>query len=203
MSSVKGLVLMSRLEYLEDKFGADKYREFLKKISSNEINFIRQPVDGSFTYPDSTLALVDQILLEDYLGNDLEEFRNLGRWSADNFIYRFFSLYVENSQPVDFLAQYARLRNHLIGSGEMVIDVIDDTHIDLAIDYGQKIPKSVCLSEQGFLAGAMELCGAQDVRINELVCASESDTLTCKFSISFTAKETKTENGNYSLGTGH
>jgi predicted hydrocarbon binding protein len=175
------------LEYLEEKFGADKYREFLRKISSNDVNFIRQPVDGAFTYPDSILALVDKILLEDYLDNDLEEFRNLGRRSADNFIYRFFGLYVESSQPVDFLAQYARLRNHLIGSGEMEIEVIDITHIDLIIDYGQKIPKSVCLSEQGFLAGGMELCGARDVRINELICASESDTFSCKFSVSFTA----------------
>jgi len=53
MSSVKGLVLMSLLEYLEEKFGADQYREFLKKISSNDVNFIRQPVDGAFTYPDT------------------------------------------------------------------------------------------------------------------------------------------------------
>jgi predicted hydrocarbon binding protein len=185
MPSVRGLALMSRLEYFESKYGAEKYRDFLKKISTEDVNFARQPVDGAHTYPDSMLARIDQILLEDYLENDTGAFRSIGKWSADNFLARYFSLYVEEDKPLEFLAQYARLRESLIGSGEMSMQIYDDAHIGVSIDYGQTIPKSVCLSEQGFLEGSMEQCGAHNVKIQETNCASESGSFVCQFDIKF------------------
>jgi len=185
MYSVRGLALMSRLEYFENKYGIVKYKEFLKKISTDEINFSRQPVDGAHIYSDRVLAEIDKILLEEYLNNDLNEFLKLGKWSADNFIYRYFSLYVENSEPHEFLEQYARLRDYLIGSGKMSIQVNGNNRLTVSIDYGQAIPKSICLSEQGFIEGGIEQCGAKNIEIKETVCASESEEYICQFEISF------------------
>jgi len=179
---------MSRLEYLEKRFGAEIYRQFLKKISTENINFIRQPLEGAMSYPDTMLSTIDQILLEDFFNNNIEEFRTLGKWSADNFMYRFFSQYADERLPLDFLAQYGRLRYYLIGAGEMILQTIKPTQFELLIDYGQKIPKSVCLSEQGFIEGGMEQCGAREISIIEQVCASESDNFTCHFSVNFEAK---------------
>ncbi len=176
---------MSRLEYFENKYGIVKYKEFLKKISTDEINFSRQPVDGAHIYSDRVLAEIDKILLEEYLNNDLNEFLKLGKWSADNFIYRYFSLYVENSEPHEFLEQYARLRDYLIGSGDMSIQVNGNNRLTVFIDYGQAIPKSICLSEQGFIEGGIEQCGAKNIEIKETVCASESEEYICQFEISF------------------
>ena len=185
MFSVRGLALISRLEYFESKYGIVKYKEFLKKISTEEINFSRQPVDRANIYSESILAKIDQILLEEYLNNDLEEFVRLGKWNADNFVYRYFSLYVENSEPHEFLVQYARLRDYLIGSGEMQTQIIDNNHLTVVIDYGQAIPKSVCLSEKGFIEGGLEQCGAINIKITETSCASEADNFKCQFEISF------------------
>jgi len=188
MSSVRGLALMSRLEYFENKYGIVKYKEFLKKISTEEVNFSRQPVDGAHIYSDSLLVRIDQILLEDYLDDDMSEFLKLGKWSADNFIYRYFSLYVDTSEPFEFLDQYARLRGYLIGSGIMTTQVINKNQINVGIDYGQTIPKSICLSEQGFLEGGLEQCGAEHIKIVERTCASELDNYTCHFEITFKSK---------------
>jgi len=185
MSSIRGLVLMSRLEYLEKKYGAEEYREFLKKISTDEVNFLRQPLDVALIYPDSLLATIDQILLHDYLNENIDEFKNLGKWGADNFMYRFFSQYVDDAEPLNFLTQYGRLRDYLIGSGEMKIQSIDEKHLTLSIDYGQQISKSVCLSEQGFIEGGMAQCGAKDISIIETTCASESEDFICQFDVKF------------------
>ncbi len=176
---------MSRLEYLEKKYGAEEYRGFLKKISTDEMNLLRQPLDGAQIYPDSLLTTIDQILLHEYLNEDMGEFKNLGKWGAENFMYRFFSQYVDDSEPLNFLAQYDRLRDYLIGSGHMKIQSISEKHLILSIDYGQQIHKSVCLSEQGFIEGGMEQCGAKNVRIVETTCASESKGLTCQFDVTF------------------
>ena len=88
MPSVRGLVLISRLDYLEMRFGTDIQREFLRKISTESINFIRQPLESAMSYPDTMLSTIDQILLEDFFNSEVQEFKTLGKWSANNFMYR-------------------------------------------------------------------------------------------------------------------
>ena len=128
---------------------------------------------------------IDQILLADFFENDVGEFKILGDWGAENFMFRFFSQYVDEQKPVEFLAQYGRLRYHLIGNGEMVVQPVSASQLELSIDYGQKIQKSICLSEQGFIEGGMKQCGAQKILITETACAGEADDFICRFSIRF------------------
>jgi len=184
MSHVKGLVLLSRFDYLEKKEGPAVLREFLIKISTDETNFTRQPVDGANLYPGTLLGQVDQLLLDEYFTEE-EEFHQLGEWNAQNLIDRFFNLYMQEKKPIELLNQYARLRELLIGSGIMNIIVKDSHNISVVIDYGQNIPKSVCLSEQGFISGAMKLCGAKEVKIIENDCAASGQAFACKFDISY------------------
>jgi hypothetical protein len=186
MSHVKGLVLLSRFDYLEKKKGPAILREFLIKISTDETNFTRQPVDGANLYPGSLLGKVDQLLLDEYFTNGEHEFFRLGEWNAQNLVDRFFNLYMQGKKPVELLNQYARLRDLLIGSGTITIHPKDKYTISMVIDYGEKIPKSVCLSEQGFISEAMKLCGAKKVEIEETECASSGQTFACKFEISYT-----------------
>ena len=185
MVHIKGLVLLSRFEYLEAKQGTKLFKEFLKKISTGDENFARQPVDGANYYPASTLARIDQILLIDYFNNDLDEFRKLGEWNADTLMDKYFNLYSEQYKPVEFLEQFGRLRTYLIGAGEMHIVSSGKNSLMIAIDYGLNIPRSVCLSEQGFISEGLRLCGAKNIKINEKTCASTPDYLECKYEINF------------------
>lgn len=185
MAYVKGLVLLSRFEYFESKQGTNIFKEFLKKVSTGDENYTRQPVDGANYYPDTTLARIDQILLEEYFNNDVDEFRKMGEWSAENLIDKYFNLYSEEHKPIDFLEQFARLRKYLIGVGEMNIVNEGKNSLIVRIDYGQNVPRSVCLSEQGFITGGLRLCGAKNIKIIEETCASSSDFLECKFKITF------------------
>jgi len=183
MAHIKGLVLLSRFEYLEFRQGTKLFREFLKKISTDDENFSRQPVDGANYYPASTLARIDQVLLEEYFNNDLGEFKKMGEWNADTLMDKYFNLYSEQHKPVDFLEQFARLRTHLIGAGEMKIISAGKNSLTIIIDYGQNVPRSVCLSEQGFISGGLRICGARDISIEEETCASTPDVLECKYKL--------------------
>ena len=185
MSQIKGHVFLSRFEYLDHKKGLTELKQLLNRVSTPEANFVRQPVDGASFYSENTLAEIDEILLKDYFDNDLEEFRRLGEWNANNVISRFFSLYIEEGNPAQFLEQFARLRDSIIGSGEMKVVPESDDLLLVTIDYGQSVPRSVCLSEQGFILGGLKLCGAKSVEINELSCASEGSALTCQYEISY------------------
>jgi len=185
MTQIKGHVLLSRFDYLEHKMGEKILKEFLKRISGEDQNFARQPVDGANYYAEHILAKIDDILIEDYFNKDLEEFRRLGEWNANNFMNRYFSLYIDEKKPFEFLEQYSRLRSVLIGSGEMTVVLKNENTIKIVINYEQNIPKSVCLSEQGFIRGGLALCGAHDVVIEEEMCAASSDSFACKFKVKF------------------
>jgi predicted hydrocarbon binding protein len=183
MPLIKGLVLLSRFEYLENKCGTTVYREFLDMISTPDHNFSKQPVDTANLYADDLLVAIDQKLLEIHFKQDLEEFRRLGEWNARNLMPKYFQLYISERKPVDFLEQFARLREMMIGTGETKISTVDKKTIILSTDYGQPIPRNVCLSEQGFLAEGLRLCGAKKVQMIEESCASQADSFECRFKV--------------------
>jgi len=59
MPSVRGLVLINRPDYLEMRFGTDIHPEFLRKISTENNDFIRQPLEGAMGLPDTMLSTID------------------------------------------------------------------------------------------------------------------------------------------------
>jgi predicted hydrocarbon binding protein len=185
MSQIKGLVLLSRFDYLDYKKGLNTVKEFLKKISTPETNFVRQPVIGANLYPENILVIVDEVLLKEYFDGDIEEFRRMGEWTAHGIISRYFNIYLEEQKPIDFLAQFARLRDVLVGSGDMIITVQGAKSVDVTIDYGQPIPRSICLSEQGFIAEGLKMCGAKEVDVKEIASASDGQSLASIYHISF------------------
>jgi len=107
MPWIKGLVLLSRFEYLEKKYGTTVYQEFLDTISTADHNFAKQPVDTANLYADDLLVAIDQKLLEVHFKRDLEEFRKLGQWNAQNLMPKYFQLYLSEQKPVDFLDQFS------------------------------------------------------------------------------------------------
>lgn len=182
---VKGLVLVSRFYYLEQTRDLKSLKELLKIISTGGENYIRQPVIESNLYPQKTLSEIDKVLLEIFFDNDLEEFRKLGEWNSNNFVPRYFNIYIEEQNPMDFLEQFTRLRDYLIGSGTMKTTIENNNEVTITIEHGFNILRSVCLSEQGFFVGGVKLCGAKKVEIIEQKCASNSDSFDCIYKLKF------------------
>lgn len=162
MGTIKGIVLLSRIEYFETHFGAEEYLEFLSKISTPEENFSRRTVDSSNSYPDSTLVKIDELLLRDYFKNDINKFTKLGEWNAQRLVPKFFNLYIDEKNPVEFLMQYNRLRDFLIGSGTMRLEIFNNKSFGIHIDYEQPIPETVYLSEKGFIVEGIKICSGKE-----------------------------------------
>jgi hypothetical protein len=189
MSHVKGLVLLSRFEYLDFKQGTGELKKLVKKTSTDEANFVRQPVDGANLYPEEILVRVDEALLADHFDNNLEEFFILGQWNARNNLAKYFGLYMDEGGPKAFLDQFARLRESLIGSGEMTISESSNDKLLVVIEYEQPVPKSVCLSEQGFMSEGLVLCGAKNLKIKELVSAGDGKSNQTKLEVTFSLND--------------
>ena len=74
----------------------------------------------------------------------------------------------QHKNPDDFLKQMARLRDILIGLGEMTIADMGKKSYVIHINYGQAFMESVRLSELGFLVEGCRLCGAKSVKWDEI-----------------------------------
>ena len=172
MGTIKVIVLLTRIEYIENHFGTEEYFEFLKKISTPEENFRRRPVDGSNSYPEETLVKIDELLLQDYFENNTKKFFELGKWNAQRMVPKFFNLYIDEKNPAEFLLQYNRLRDFLIGSGKMKLQVFNKKSYGIQIDYEQPIPESVCFSEKGFIVEGIKMCTGKEPEIEEVIPTS-------------------------------
>jgi hypothetical protein len=183
MATIKGIDLLSRIEFIENHFGTEKYFEFLKKISTPEENFKRRPVDGSNSYPEETLVKIDELLLQDYFKNDTNKFFELGMWNAQRMVPKFFNLYIDEKNPAEFLMQYNRLRDFLIGSGIMKLQVFNSKSYGIQIDYEQPIPESVCLSEKGFIVEGIKMCSGREPDIEDISPSLDSNEFVYYYNI--------------------
>ncbi len=164
MSGIKGIVLHGRLNYVEENFGKEGLKTLLDKLDVNKESPLFQPIMISKDYPESLLTDIDQALLKTFFKQDLQKFYELGVWHAQHLMSTYFQIYIDEQNPGGFLNQMARLRPYLIGLGEMSVSEIEPREFYLLINYGQKYPESVRLSELGFIEEGLRLCGAKDVK---------------------------------------
>ncbi len=164
MSGIKGIVLLTRLNYVEQHYGKDGLKAFFDKLKVTKESPLFQPIIVSKDYSESLLSEVDKGLLAEYFKNDVQKFYELGAWNASYLMPTYFQIYIDEQNPGGFLEQMSRLRPYLIGLGEMNVSQIEKNQYYVLINYGQTYPESVRLSELGFLEEGLRMCGANDVK---------------------------------------
>lgn len=163
MSGIKGVVLLTRLNFVEHHYGKDGLKNFLDKLDVDKDSPLFQPVMISKDYPENLLQDIDKVLLKEYFNNDLNKFLELGAWNARHIMPTYFQIYIDEKNPGGFIEQAALLRPHLIGLGEMLVSAIEPNQYLVRINYGQPYPETARLSELGFLEEGVRLCGAKQV----------------------------------------
>jgi len=163
MIGIKGIVLLTRFDYVDRFLGRDALKALTITLEKNWPNQLMQPVGISKDYPEALLRAVDEELLKLYFDNQVSRFYELGVASAPAVVSRYFQLYADDRNPLGFLQQMARTRRLLIGLGELEVGELNNNTVFIHLNYGQPYLESVLLSEIGFLAGGVEICGAGPV----------------------------------------
>jgi hypothetical protein len=163
MIGIKGIVLLTRFDYVDRFFGREALKSMTVSLEKNWPSQLMQPVGISKDYPEALLKAVDEQLLNEYFDNQVSRFFDLGVASAAAVVSRYFQLYADDKNPQGFLQQMARTRRFLIGLGELEVGQLNNTSVFIHLNYGQPYLESVLLSEIGFLAGGVQICGAGPV----------------------------------------
>ena len=164
MSGIKGIVLLTRLGYIENHYGKDSLKQLLDKLDVDRDSPLFQPIIISKDYSEELLQDIDKVLLKKYFKNDLNKFLELGAWNAHHLMPTYFQIYIDEKNPGGLIEQMALLRPHLVGLGEMLVSEIEPNQYLVRINYGQSYSESVRLNELGFLEEGVRICGASQVK---------------------------------------
>ncbi len=160
MSVIKGLVLLTRFDFIEHTYDRRKLVEFVDNLDVDDKNQLIQPIIISKDYPVTFLKVIDEQMLKDFFNNDENEFVKMGNWNAHKLLPRYSQLYIDLKDPVGFLKQMGSLRPMLIGPGEMTVFEEEKTTVKIRIDYGLTYSETVRLSEMGLLEEGCRMCSS-------------------------------------------
>ncbi len=165
MSGIKGVVILTRFEYIENNYGKDKLIEIIEKIDFDNKRRLKQPIGVSKEYSENLLSEIDKLILSEYFGNDVKMFRKLGCWNAPKLVGRYMQILIDEKSPDSFLRQMIFMRPILFGLGDLQIVEIEKNVYELSINYGQPFIPSVMESELGFIEEGCRICGAENVEL--------------------------------------
>lgn len=181
MSGIKGVVLLTRFDFISSRFGNEALKKFQQTIEPYTDSLLRQPIVLSKDYPEHLLKIIDDTLQKELFNDDQDEFRVLGHWNARNLLARYFQIYIDKKDISGFLKQMVRMRPVLIGLGDMQLSAFSPRSYGIHIHYGQPYSLSVKLTELGFLEEGCRLCGAKSIHWEEL----ESSDISVNYQLSW------------------
>ncbi len=173
MSDILGIVIQSRLDYVEKTAGSSVLNQVLQKLSEPVRQAVGEQVFLTNLYPFHLLRDLDMAIGES-LDKPLEViFRETGSAFADSILDRYFYNYVEARNPQKFLAQIKNLYPYLWKFGRYSYRKENNGSAVVRFEYDEDIHKPYCWFMQEFLKRGVEICGAESVRLTEKECEAE------------------------------
>ena len=184
MSDIRGLIIQSRLDYIENQENGVKYQQIFQKLSEPVRQAIGEQVFLTNLYSFHLLKELDSVLGEATKMPLESLFIEIGEQSAPLMLDRYFYNYIQNKNPQGFLAQIARLYSHICDFGKYTYSKTGETKADITFDYDEDIHKPYCWFIQTILVKGVELCGGKSVVLKENQCEAE-DGESCQYHLSW------------------
>ena len=161
---IKGGLLRARFLFMVLHYGADAWSEVLALLSEDDRQVLANlGIDNWYA-----LALIDRLdnAIAYYLGGNREEvFTRLGEFSATSSLSGPFSSLLSPDIHA-FLTQTALIHRSYQDFGDATYDALSEKSGLLKIAYEAPPPVSYSISGTAYFRKAIELCGAENVRIS-------------------------------------
>jgi len=184
MSDIRGLILQSRLDFLENHIDTNLSQRVFQKLGDPVKQAIGEQVFLTNLYPFHLLKDLDAAIAESFDLSMKEIFKEIGNKTAPVMMDRYFFTYMQQKNPQGLLAQLERVYPYIWEFGKYSYSKSDSNEANIKFDYDEDIHKSYCWFIQSFLATGVTLCGGKSVKIEEIECEAE-DGESCQYKISW------------------
>lgn len=175
MAQCKGLILSTRLRYVQEKHGEAGARQLVEQLAPQTQALLERHVLPHEWVPFS--AFIDVNVVADRLfgKGDLALCREMGAWSATANLPRIFRLFYLLGSPMFIFERAAKLWSAHYDSGRLETWRDDEGGAHLAIhDFGQP-HRAHCLTVLGWTTRSIELSGAKVLSAGEARCRARGD----------------------------
>lgn len=183
MQQIKGAVLKSRLGFVEEHFGRDGLQRVLDSLESGDQRALRLVFTSNW-YPFEIGKRLDDAIVRVLGAGRSEFFEKLGEASAVKNLGSLHSGYVTPGDPHAFLAKAPTIYSMYYETGRREYQRTGDTSATLTTYEAETFSGPDCLTVVGWYRKALEMCGAEGVRVTEEECRARGGTV-CRYALSW------------------
>lgn len=181
--SIKGTVIKARLAFVEEQAGAQGLEQVLGSLEPQE----RATLSGVLAtkwYPFELGRRLDAAIVQVLGRGRPAYFERLGEASAIKNLGTVHKEFLVPGDPQAFLAKASLIYSFYYDRGRRVHQAIGPREAVLTTYDAETFSEADCLTVVGWHRRALEMCGAQDVRIVEEECRARGGEV-CRYRISW------------------
>jgi hypothetical protein len=176
---VRGAVFISRMAFVRGRGGEFALKSVLARLpaTDRELHTAAGVLAGAW-YPFEVNERLDGSIASEFGGNAI--YRVLGAQSATDALGSTHRRFVSDRDAHGLLKQVAELHGLYKDSGYMTYDWVDKTTAIVRTFDCKSFSAADCLTNLGWHAKAIELCGGRNVQAAETRCRARGDRL-CEY----------------------
>jgi uncharacterized protein (TIGR02265 family) len=183
---VKGLTIYTRREFVQENFGEDAWGRVLEALEPHDRDALSMIVASKW-YPFETAERLDRAIVRVLGGGRGGVFEEIGAKSARRSLTNEHEAFLTRGNPQAFMKSADVIYRYYYDTGYRQYEETGPTSGVLTTYDAETFSASDCLTVIGWYKVALEMCGANNVRMTEEECRSEGGTC-CRYRVSWDIK---------------
>ncbi|HYD53001.1 MAG TPA: TIGR02265 family protein [Gemmatimonadaceae bacterium] len=180
---VKGGVLKSRLQFVEDTAGKDAVQRVLAALPDEDRKSLAMLLTAQW-YPFEVGKRLDAAIVAEVGGGRADYFERLGEASAEKNLATVHRNFLTQGDAHGFLAKAPTIYKLYYGAGRREYERTGDRSGRLTTYDAETFSAPDCLTIVGWHRRALQLCGIDNVRVVETECRARGGAV-CRYEVSW------------------
>jgi uncharacterized protein (TIGR02265 family) len=183
MQQIKGSVIKSRLAFVEEHAGKAGVDRVLGALAESDRKALSSVITVKW-YPFELGTRLDEAIVRVIGGGKPEFFERLGAASAEKNLTSVHKAFLTNGDPHSFLTRTPAIYSMYYEKGHREYQKTGDRSAVLTTHDAEVFSTPDCLTIVGWHRRALEMCGAESVRVVEEECRAKGGAV-CRYALSW------------------
>lgn len=181
---IKGFILHSRKEFVEENFGKDGWKKVLNALTQDDQRILGEFILTTNWYDFSVGDRLDKAIVA-VLGNESTNvFEDIGAKSAQRNLTGIHSSFLEKGNPQAFMEKTPIIYKFYYDVGRREYKKTGENSGVMTTWEAETFSAPDCLTVVGWYKEALAMCGATGVEVNETRCRAAGDPC-CEYQVNW------------------
>jgi hypothetical protein len=190
MANVKGSVLRSRVDYVENQFGRQRLDQVLALLPEEDRHTFKSGLLPAQWYPFALGERLETAILQSLGEEGRSTFTDLGRQSATYNLGGVHKVFVRAGDPHHLLSRAPAIYKLYYDTGSRTYEKTGENACRLVTSDAEVTSVGDCLTVMGWHQRAVEMCDGRDVVTEHPRCRARGDAV-CEYLISWNLETSK------------